>query len=154
MNIEKLTDRTQGMIQNAQNLAVRSSHPYVTPVHLLAVLLEDKKGLASTLLTQAGVDVSALDKRVAEELQKIPQVSGSAVQVSFSQDFLKTIDKAEQMAAKAKDAYVTVERVLQALLLDSKWGVDAQKLNAVINEMRQGRTAESPSPRVSPSPSQ
>ena len=145
MNVEKLTDRSKGFIQSAQNLAVRLSNPYVTPTHLLKVMTEDENGLANNLLKQTGCDVVLLKQEVASDLEKLPKVSGSSVQVTVSQDFLKTVDRAEQLAQKAKDAYVTVERLLQAVLMEKNYGVDDKKLNAVINEMRQGRTAESAS---------
>lgn len=144
MNQEKLTDRSQGFIQNAQSLAARHSHQFLMPVHLLKVMLDDKDGMASSLLAQTGADVNAVRRAVEEDMNKLPAVQGNAVQVSASQDFLKTLDLAEQMAEKAKDSYVTVERLLQALLSLKSYGVDVHRLNQVINEMRQGRTAQSP----------
>jgi len=145
MNVEQLTDRSKGFIQSAQNLAVRLSNPYVTPTHLLKVMTEDENGLANNLLKQTGSDIVLLKQQVDSDLEKLPKVSGTSVQVSISQDFLKTVDRAEQLAEKAKDSYVTVERLLQAVLMEKDYGVDGKKLNAVINEMRQGRTAESAS---------
>lgn len=141
---ENLTEKSQGFIQSAQSLAVRNGNQFLMPVHLLKVLLDDKEGQASTLLMQAGVDVNALRVQVNEEVTALPRVSGSGVQTAASQDFLKVLDMAEQMAQKAKDSYVTTERLLQALIVFKSYGVDEKKLNAVINEMRQGRTAQSP----------
>ena len=141
---ENLTEKSQGFIQSAQSLAVRNGNQFLMPVHLLKVLLDDKEGQASTLLMAAGVDVNALRERVNEEVTALPRVSGSGVQTAASQDFLKVLDMAEQMAQKAKDSYVTTERLLQALIVFKSYGVDEKKLNAVINEMRQGRTAQSP----------
>ena len=141
---ENLTEKSQGFIQSAQSLAVRNGNQFLMPVHLLKVLLDDKEGQAATLLMQAGVDVNALRERVNEEVTALPRVSGSGVQTAASQDFLKVLDMAEQMAQKAKDSYVTTERLLQALIVFKSYGVDEKKLNAVINEMRQGRTAQSP----------
>ena len=144
MNQEKLTDRCQGFIQNAQSLAARNSNQFLMPEHLLKVMLEDKEGMASSLLAQTGADVSHIRQLVDEDIEKLPTVQGSSIQVSASQNFLKILDLAEQMAEKAKDSYVTVERLLQALLAQKSYGVDIHKLNQVINEMRQGRTAQSP----------
>ena len=144
MNQEKLTDRCQGFIQNAQSLAARNSNQFLMPEHLLKVMLEDKEGMASSLLAQTGADVSHIRQLVDEDVEKLPTVQGSSIQVSASQNFLKILDLAEQMAEKAKDSYVTVERLLQALLAQKSYGVDIHKLNQVINEMRQGRTAQSP----------
>ncbi len=143
MNPEKLTDRSQGFIQSAQSLAVRLSNQFLMPEHLLKVMLDDKQGMAASLLAQAGADVAFVRREVQEDLDKVPVVQGAHVQVSPSQSFLKVLDTAEQMAERAKDSYVTVERLLQALLIAKSYGVDVKKLNEVINEMRQGRTAQS-----------
>ncbi len=144
MNSEKLTERSQGFIQAAQNLAVRNNNQFLMPEHLLKVLLDDKEGMAATWLTQAGADVNGLREKVQHAVDALPRVEGSSVQISASQAFLKVLDKAEQLATKAQDSYVTVERLLQALLMGNTYGVDEKKLNAVINAMRQGRTAQSP----------
>ncbi len=145
MDIEKLTDRSKGFLQSAQNLAARLGNQYLAPVHLLRVMLDDSQGLATQLITQTGADMGSVSAAVDEDLNCLPKVSGASVQVSASQDFLRVLDRAEQIATKAKDAYVTVERLLQALLADKNYGIDVKKLNDVINKMRQGRTAESPS---------
>ena len=143
MNHEKLTDRSKGFIQAAEGLAVRSSHQFLMPIHLLKVLLDDKEGFAASLLEKAGVNMDELKQIIFDEFSSIPKVQGQSVQTNVSQDFLKVLDKAEQLAEKAKDSYVTVERLLQALCLDAKYHVNSQKLNEVINQMRQGRTAQS-----------
>ena len=143
MNQEKLTDRSKGFIQAAESLAVRYHHQFLLPVHLFKVMLDDKEGMAVSLLTKADVNVSLLEKEIENELSKIPVVQGLSVQTSLSQDFLRLLDTAEQMAEKSKDSYVTVERLLQALSLNKRYMIDSQKLNNVINQMRQGRTAQS-----------
>ena len=143
MHQDKLTDRSQGFIQAAQNLAARESNQFLTPEHLLKVLLDDKEGMAASLLAQAGTDVSSVRQQVNSDIEKLPKVHGSSVQVSANQAFMKVLDNAEQWAQKAGDSYVTVERLLQALIAQKSYGVDSKKLNEVINEMRGGRTAQS-----------
>lgn len=143
MNSEKLTDRSQGFIQAAQTLAARQGNQFLTPAHLLKVLLTDKDGMAAALVTQAGTDPTSLTQAVDADLSALPTVQGN-IQTVASQDFLKVLDSAEQIADKAKDSYVTVERLLQAVLAHKSYGVDLKRLNTVINNMRQGRTAQSP----------
>ena len=145
MNMEKLTDRSQGFIQAAQALAARNSNQFLTPEHLLKVMLDDKQGMAASLIAQTGADVEKVRESVNADVEKLPRVEGNAVQISGSQSFFKALDSAEQIAQKAGDSYVTVERILQALLALKSYGVDLQKLNQVINNMRQGRTAQSAS---------
>jgi len=143
MKLDKYTDRSQGFLQEAEKLASRHNHQFITPNHLLKVMLEDSDGMAANLISQAGYNPQDIKSEVELELNKLPSVEGTAVQASVSQDFVRMLDKAEQMAEKAKDSFVSVERLLQAALLQKNYGVDAQKLNQAINTMRQGRTADS-----------
>lgn len=145
MDMEKLTDRSRGFIEAAQSLAARKSNQFLMPEHLLKVMLDDKEGLASSLIAQTGADAECVREAVNADVDKLPRVEGNSVQISGSQSFFKTLDLAEQNAQKAGDSYVTVERILQALLAAKSYGVDLQKLNQVINNMRQGRTAQSAS---------
>ena len=143
MKLDKYTDRSQGFLQEAEKLASRHNHQFITPAHLLKVMLDDNEGMAANLISQAGANPQNVKAEVELELSKLPSVEGQAVQTSVSQDFMRLLDNAEQMAEKAKDTFVSVERLLQAALLQKSYGVDSQKLNKVINDMRQGRTADS-----------
>ena len=143
MKLDKYTDRSQAFLQEAEKLASRHNHQFITPAHLLKVMLDDNEGMAANLISQAGANPQSVRAEAETDLSKLPAVEGQSVQTSVSQDFMRMLDTAEQMAEKAKDAYVTVERLLQAVLLKKSYGVDVQKLNQVINNMRQGRTADS-----------
>ncbi len=145
MNLEKYTDRSQGFLQNAEKLASRNNNQYLVPAHLLKVMLEDKEGMASNLLSQSGANPDLVRSKVDEDISRLPTVDGQAVQLTLSQDTIKVLDTAEQLAQKAKDTFVSVERLLQAILMHKSYGVDAAKLNQTINQMRQGRTADSAS---------
>ena len=124
MDIEKYTDRSRGFLQNAEKLASRHNNQYIVPAHLLYAMLEDSQGLAANLLSQSGADVENLKHKVKQEIMQLPTVEGQSVQLSVSQDFMKVMDTAEQMAQRAKDAYVSVERLLQALLTFKSYDVD------------------------------
>ncbi|WP_371422007.1 ATP-dependent chaperone ClpB [Tardiphaga sp.] len=153
MNIEKYTERVRGFIQSAQSLAVREGHQQFSPLHILKVLLDDSEGLAGGLIDRAGGNSRAILKATETELGKIPKVSGAgAGQVYLAPATARAFDAAEQAADKAGDSFVTVERLLLALSLDkdseagsllSKGGVTPQNLNAAINALRKGRTADS-----------
>ncbi|MGV2495451.1 ATP-dependent chaperone ClpB [Pelagerythrobacter aerophilus] len=154
MNLEKFTDRAKGFLQSAQTVAIRMSHQRITPLHLLKALLEDSEGMAAGLIQRAEGDVGRAVDRVDAELAKIPAVSGGGAQQTpgLDNDAVRVLDQAEQIASKAGDSFVTVERLLVALALASttaagqalkEAGIDAQKLNAAINELRKGRTADS-----------
>ena len=155
MEVEKYTERSKGFIQSAQGLALRSGHQRLTPEHLLKILLEDKEGLCANLIRAAGGDPQPVLSAVETELSRQPRVEGSgAGQVYMSPEIARVFDQAEQIAQKASDSFVTVERLLLALALAKETpagkalaacGVTPQKLNAAIEDLRKGRKADSPS---------
>src|SRR5499433_2696333 len=152
MNIEKYTERSRGFIQSAQSLAVREGHQQFSTLHMLKVLLDDNEGLASGLIDRAGGNSRAILKATEDALDKLPKVSGSgAGQVYLAPELARAFDAAEKAAEKAGDSFVTVERLLLGLALDkdgeagtilSKGGVTPQNLNAAIESLRKGRTAD------------
>ena len=153
MNIEKYTERARGFIQSAQSLAVRDGHQQFSPLHLLKVLLDDSEGLAGGLIDRAGGNSRAILKATEDALNKLPKVSGSgAGQVYLAPELARAFDAAEKAAEKAGDSFVTVERLLLGLTLEKgseagailgKGGVTPQNLNAAIESLRKGRTADS-----------
>jgi ATP-dependent Clp protease ATP-binding subunit ClpB len=155
MNFEKYTDRSRGFVQSAQSLAQREGHQQFAPEHLLKVLLDDPEGLAAGLIDRAGGDSRAALAAVEAGLAKRPSVSGGgAGQIYLDPALARVFDAAEKAAEKAGDNYVTAERLLLALALDKsseagkilqKAGVSAQSLNAAIEALRKGRTADSAS---------
>jgi ATP-dependent Clp protease ATP-binding subunit ClpB len=111
MDFEKLSDRLKGFIQSAQTLAVREGNPQITPEHLLKVLLDDPEGLASGLINRAGGNAKQALEKTEGALAKLPKVSGSgATQPHMAAALARVLDQAEQMATKAGDSFVTVER--------------------------------------------
>ena len=156
MNLEKFTDRARGFLQAAQTVALRLNHQRIAPVHVLKALLEDEQGMASGLISRAGGSAEAARRETDEALAKIPVVSGSGASAAPSLDgeTIRILDQAEQIATKAGDSYVTVERLLLALVLAQSSdagkaladaGVKAEALNAAINELRGGRSADTQS---------
>ena len=156
MNLEKFTDRAKGFLQSAQTGAIRLNHQRITPEHILKALLEDEEGMASGLIQRAGGNAPLAAARVDEALAKIPAVSGSGAQAApgLENDAVRVLDQAEQLAAKAGDSFVSVQRMLQALALGTTnaagqalkaAGVDAAKLEAAIQELTGGRTADNAS---------
>lgn len=156
MNLEKFTDRAKGFLQAAQTVAVRLNHQRITPEHLLKALLEDSEGMASGLIQRAGGDAAAAVGKVDAALAKIPGVTGSGggSAPGLDTDLVRVLDRAEQVADRAGDSYVTVERMLLALALATTTaagqalkaaGVTPEKLNEAIVALRGGREAHSAS---------
>ncbi|WP_449470663.1 ATP-dependent chaperone ClpB [Sphingobium chungangianum] len=153
MNLEKFTDRAKGFLQSAQTVAIRMSHQRISPEHLLKALLEDNQGMASGLIKAAGGDPAVALRETDAALAKVPAVSGSGAQQTpgLDNDAVRVLDSAEQVAAKAGDSFVTVERLLLALCLATTSaagkalaaaGLKAEALNSAINDLRGGRTAD------------
>ena len=153
VKIEKFTDRAKGFLQSAQTVAIRMNHQRIAPEHLLKALLEDEQGMAAGLIQRAGGDAPRAVAETHLALAKIPQVSGGGAQQTpgLDNDAVRVLDQAEQIADKAGDSFVTVERLLVALALSLNTaagkalqdaGVRPEALNAAINELRGGRTAD------------
>ncbi|HKR20371.1 MAG TPA: AAA family ATPase, partial [Stellaceae bacterium] len=155
MDFEKYTERSKGFVQAAQTLAQRSGHQQIVPEHLLKVLLDDKEGLAANLIRAGGGDPARALAATEAALAKLPSVQGAgAGQTFLSQDLARLFGEAEKIATKAGDSFVTAERLLLALALDrnsnagkalAAAGINAQNLNAAIEQIRKGRTADSAS---------
>lgn len=154
MNIEKYTDRMKGFIQSAQTSALTSGHQQFLPEHLLKVLMDDDEGLCSGLIGKAGGDPKTVRASVEKTLSSQPSVSGGNGNLYLSGDIAKLFDQAEKAAKKAGDSFVSVERMLLAMTLDSasptakhlkKAGIEPKALNRAIEEIRKGRTADSAS---------
>lgn len=154
MNIEKYTERARGFIQSAQMLAMREGHPQFQPNHLLKVLLDDPEGMCAGLIDHAGGNAAQARAEVDAWYARQPKVSGNASQPQATREIVRVFDAAEDLAKKAGDSYVTVERLLLALAIEkdsdagrvlAKAGVTAQGLNGAINALRKGRTADNAS---------
>lgn len=155
MNFEKYTDRARGFVQSAQSLALREGHQQFAPEHLLKVLLDDPEGLAAGLIDRSGGNSRQALRETEAALAKRPKVSGAgAGQVYLDPALARVFDAAEKAGEKAGDSFVTVERLLLALAVEkdseagkalSRAGVTPQNLNAAIEALRKGRTADSAS---------
>jgi ATP-dependent Clp protease ATP-binding subunit ClpB len=156
MDLEKLTDRARGFLQAAQTIAVREHHQRIAPAHLLKALLDDDQGMAAGLIQAAGGDPKTARREADALVAKIPTVTGSGATSApaLDGDTMRILDQAEQVAKKAGDSYVTVERILLAMALAKtsdvggvlgQAGVTAQKLNSAIENLRGGRTADTQS---------
>jgi ATP-dependent Clp protease ATP-binding subunit ClpB len=155
MNFEKYTDRSRGFVQSAQSLAQREGHQQFAPEHLLKVLLDDPEGLAAGLIDRAGGNSRAALAATEAALARRPKISGGgAGQVYLDPALGRVFDAAEKAGEKAGDSFVTVERLLLALAVEkgteagkilANAGVTPQTLNAAIEALRKGRTADSAS---------
>ena len=114
MNLNKFTQRSIDAIAYAQQEAQASSHPQITPEHLLAALLKQDEGLVGQLVKKLGVDLADLANKVEDALRMLPRQSGG--QLYPSNEFQQVLFEAEKELGNFKDEYVSVEHILLALL--------------------------------------
>ena len=155
MDFDKFTERSRGFVQAAQGLAAARGHQRFAPEHLLKVLLDDGEGLAANLIRAAGGRPEDALEKTEAALDALPRVEGDgAGQIYLAPETARLFDSAMEIAKKAGDSYVTAERLLLALALAkgthaarilADAGVSPQTLNAAINDLRKGRTADSAS---------
>ncbi len=118
MNFNHYTQKSLEAVQNAQALALEYSHQQMEQVHLLVALLRQDNGLIPQLLRRMGVTVESLEAAAADELKKIPSVTGSreADKLYITRGLDEAFTQAEKLAASMKDEYVSVEHLFLGLL--------------------------------------
>jgi ATP-dependent Clp protease ATP-binding subunit ClpB len=119
MDMNRLTQKSQEALHDAQTKALRFGHSQVDGEHLLLALLDQPDGLAPRLLAQSGADPDELRTRLEEELSRRPRVSGPGAQpgqVMVTQRLSRLLDSAERESKRLKDEYVSIEHLVIALL--------------------------------------
>ena len=159
MNANRFTEKLQEALGRAQNAALSAHNQAVDVEHLLASLLEDNEGLASSILKLTGVDRDAVSRKLSAELAKIPHVTGGGAdsgQIYAAQRLGRVLARAEQEAGKLKDEYVSVEHVLIAMLDEPgaaskilrEAGLTHDKLMAVLKKVRGNQRVTSSNPEA------
>src|SRR5579859_5702981 len=159
MNANRFTEKLQEALARAQSSAVSAHHQAVDVEHLAAAMLEDDQGLAASILKIAVADVTAVRRQIADELHKIPNVSGSgadAGQTYITQRLNRVLARAEQEAGKLTDEYVSLEHVLIAMLDEQGAtakmlranGITHDKLMSVLKKVRGNQRVTSANPEA------
>ena len=152
MKMDRLTSKLQMALAEAQSLAVGRDHQYIEAVHMLAALLDQQGGTVRHLLSLAQANVNGLRSRLGEELEKIPQVEGTAGDVHLSADTGRLLNVADKLAQQRKDQYISSELFVMACIEDKgrigdllrKFGVDKAKLEQAIEQVRGGQKVNDP----------
>src|SRR6204780_4096360 len=159
MNANRFTEKLQEALGRAQNAALSAHNQAVDVEHLLAALLEDNEGLASSILKLTGVEGDAVSRKLSAELAKIPKVTGGGAdsgQIYAGQRLGRVLARAEQEAGKLKDEYVSVEHVLIAMLDEPgaaskilrESGLTRDKLMGVLKKVRGNQRVTSSNPEA------
>ena len=161
MSTDKLTQKSQEAIQQAQGIAVEHGHTEVDGEHLLLALLRQEGGVVPRVFEKMQVSVDALDKRAAQSLETRPRVSGpgaEAGKVYITQRLQRLIASAEGAAQGLKDEYVSVEHFMIAMLEEgsrteagrvfAEFNVTSERLLQALSEIRGSQRVTSANPEA------
>ncbi len=115
MNINKLTIKSQEMLEKASSIAQEYNHQEIKPIHLLSAMISDNENFTVSILRKLENDVEALRNEVKQNLESLPQVSG-VYQTAISNELAKVLNEAEKQAAKLQDEYISTEHFLLAII--------------------------------------
>ena len=114
-HIDKLTLRAQETVQRGQRLAEDRGHQQLLPLHLLKALLDEEQGIVRPLLEKIGINLGQLQSMIDGELDRIPKVSGSGIQLVAGPAVMQVFEAAQKIAERMKDTFVSTEHLLLAL---------------------------------------
>src|SRR5213596_2417601 len=159
MDINRFTQKAQEAISSAQTKAARYSHQQVDVEHLLASLLEQEGGLATSIFNKAEINTDGLKRRVEQELERMPKVSGSAGapdQIYITARLNRLLAQSEDEAKQLKDEYISIEHLLLAMTGDggatgrvfNEFGVTRERLARALQEIRGNQRVTSQNPEA------
>jgi len=152
MRQDKLTTKFQQALADAQSIALVNDNQIMEGVHLLAALLRDDDGSTKNLLERAGVQVTKLVKETDETLNHLPKVSGAGGNIQAGRELINWLNLTEKEAMARGDEYISIDMALLALTQDQgeagriakRCGLTRKAMEASINEVRGGETADNP----------
>jgi ATP-dependent Clp protease ATP-binding subunit ClpB len=159
MDINRFTEKAREALSAAQAEAIRRSHQQIEVEHLLAALLAQERGLAPAILQRAGLDVARLQRRVDQELARLPRVTtpaGPPDQLYLTGRLNRLLVQAEDEAKQLKDEYLSVEHLLLAMLDDGgpagrllkELGLTRERLMQALQAVRGHQRVTSPTPEA------
>ena len=128
---DKLTVKTQEALQRAQFMAQDKGHQQLKPLHLLKALLDEEQGVVHAVIQKIGANVSQLHSMVDSELDRLPSVSGEAVQIGLAPQTINVLNAAQKTADGMDDQFVSTEHVLLALAKTESAAQQLLHLNAI-----------------------
>jgi len=151
MRFEKLTNRLQEAMGEAQSLALSLDHQFIEPEHMLSALLQQQGGSAQSLLVQAGADMPMLQTKLSQRLNNMAKVANDSGDVHFGNGLSRLFNLAEKAAGKLGDQFISSEQLIVALVQDkngvggllAKAGVKSIKLTQAIDKLRGGDKVDS-----------
>ncbi|MBM4018474.1 MAG: AAA family ATPase, partial [Planctomycetes bacterium] len=159
MDVNRLTQKCQEALHDAQNRAVRCGHQEVDVEHLLAALAAQPEGLLPRLLVKMDALPEALLAEVERDLERRPAVGGPGAEpgkVYLTRRLSELLVRAEDEARRLKDEYVSVEHLVLAMLDEGaaapagqalkKCGITRDRFLKTLSEVRGSQRVTSASP--------
>ncbi|EGK15049.1 ATP-dependent chaperone ClpB [Psychrobacter sanguinis] len=148
MRFEKFTQKLQAALQQAQSLAIGRDHTSISPIHIMAALLEDESNIS--ICQQAGASIPGLKNGVAKALENEAVIANPTGEVNLNPESVRVLNLADRQAQKAGDDYIATEWVMLVLAeqgdtkkIFKEAGVTSEKLKAVIEQLRGEQTVDS-----------
>ncbi len=159
MDFNRLTEKSQEAIRQAQTTAIDYGNQQVDVEHLLLSMLEQEGGLAPSILLRADIPLEPLHQRLIQEIDRLPKVSGSGTrldQVYVTPRLSQLLNRAEDQAKRLKDEYVSIEHLLLATADDQgaagrllkEFGVTRDRLMKALVEVRGNQRVTSQNPET------
>jgi ATP-dependent Clp protease ATP-binding subunit ClpB len=159
MDFNRLTEKSQEAIRQAQNIAITYGNQQMDVEHLLLALLDQEGGLAPSILQRADIPVEALHDRLVQEIEKLPKVSGGGTrpdQVYVTNRLSQLLNRAEDQAKRLKDDYVSIEHLLLATVEDQgpagkllrEFGLTSDRLMKALLEVRGNQRVTTQNPEA------
>jgi ATP-dependent Clp protease ATP-binding subunit ClpB len=154
MDFNRFTEKLQEGFRTAQSLAASRGNQQIDVDHLLLALLEQEGGLAQSILARAGVRLEDVHRRLTQELDKLPKVSGSGAgldQIYVTARLQKLMTAAESEAKRLKDEYISIEHVILAATDEKVFkdlGITRDRLMRVLQEVRGSQRVTTQNPET------
>ncbi|MGL9760593.1 MAG: Clp protease N-terminal domain-containing protein, partial [Symbiopectobacterium sp.] len=116
MRLDRLTNKFQLALADAQSLALGKDHQFIDPLHVMSALLQQNDGTVSPLLTTAGVNAVRLKADIEQAIVHLPQAQSVDGNVQPSNEFVRTLNLCDKIAQKRGDAFISSELFLLAAL--------------------------------------
>ncbi|AUQ26425.1 ATP-dependent chaperone ClpB [Dickeya zeae] len=147
MRLDRLTNKFQLALADAQSLALGRDHQFIEPLHLMSALLNQEGGTVGPLLTAAGANVNRLKNEIDQAISRLPQVEGTGGDVQPSSELVRTLNICDKLAQKKGDTFISSELFVLAVFesrgtlgdLLKNAGVTQQNVTHAIEQVRGGQ---------------
>ena len=114
----KFTSQLQDALASAQSLAVGKKNPAIEPVHVIKVLLEQPKSIATDIFSQLNVNIASLKNSINQAIDKLPQIISGSSDIAIAPNLARILNNADYISQQKQDQYISTEIFLLASLDD------------------------------------